>query len=67
MGDPEWLPMKLEEGEAKEYAVEESQLADALAAFAQDRTARTYFGNYARSFGGFKAWLVLRILRLTYH
>ncbi len=65
MGDPEWLPRKLDEGEAKEFPVEECQLTEALAAVAVDSTGRLHVGGYARSFGGLRVWL-LRLLRLKY-
>lgn len=65
MGDHDWLPKKLDEGDAKEYPVEESHLIDALAGVAVDRTGRLHVGSYARSLGGFRVWL-LRTLRLKY-
>lgn len=65
MADDDWLPMTLTEGDGKEYPVEEGQVARALAVFATDRTGRRYLGSYARSFGGFRVWL-LRLLRLKY-
>jgi len=65
MGDPFWLPIKLDEGDAKEYPVEESHVTQALAVVAVDRTGRLHVGSYARSFSGFRVWL-LRLLRLGY-
>ncbi len=52
MGDPEWLPAVMEEGTARDFPIEDSQVDGALAAFASDSTGRGYYGSFARSWRG---------------
>jgi hypothetical protein len=58
MGVTGWLPADLEEGDARDFPIEESQLAPGvLAAVAWDKLGRGHYGSFERSLRG----LVLRI------
>jgi hypothetical protein len=57
MGDPQWLPVTLEEGTGRDFLIEDSKFDQegVLAVAAFDRTGRGHYGSFARSWSG---WIV---------
>lgn len=51
-GSKAWVPCDLEEGEARDFPIEEFQLQDAGYAFARTTTGRTYYGGFKSDWRG---------------
>jgi hypothetical protein len=63
--DGKWLPLVIDEGESKDFPIEERQVADAIFAWAIDATGRIYRGSFRVSIQGAVARL-LTAIGLTY-